>query len=313
MPHGHSLETKPPSNSLDTLREAHGSEHLWSEHAGVSNFHDLALLVGVDLHAGFCVGVEGRLEHKVVDTHPFEEGLQKRHHVGQRKVIIKHEPLHLVELTQMGFVHRLISEDTVNREVRTSLELPGPLVFLPDLVERVGGDGGGVCTENVLLCFFSAPFVFVPGRPVGAFAVHLGGVGDVAFGVVCCGGGIFDEESVLRISGRVLLGDEECVEVPEGGVHEACSVHLLETKLQEDFTVLLSQLHEGVKVTPLRCRSHSLDIRLLHRQQLPGLPHLSQLLLREVCRLLHPPRPRRNPFRIREARPLCDPKINNLL
>lgn len=40
--HRRSLQRESPSQHVDALRQAHGTQHLWTEHATVSNLHPLA-------------------------------------------------------------------------------------------------------------------------------------------------------------------------------------------------------------------------------------------------------------------------------
>ena len=139
------LEGEAPRNDDDILGEAHGEQHLGSEHAcrdvrkrpnqargvllglsltRVADLDDLveAGVVGEDLHARFGVGVVGGLELEVLDAELLEECVQRAHEVGQREPEVCDHPLDLMELGQVRRVQRLVAEHTVDREVLYGLE-----------------------------------------------------------------------------------------------------------------------------------------------------------------------------------------------
>lgn len=86
------FQAEAPGNDVDIFRQAHGPQHLWAEHAAVAHLDGLAqvLAPGKDLHAGLCVGVEGRLELEVLQAQPAEEGVQDAYQIPQRQAPITH-------------------------------------------------------------------------------------------------------------------------------------------------------------------------------------------------------------------------------
>ena len=54
---------------------------------------------------------------------------------------------------------------------------------------------------------------------------------------------LLHEESVVRVAGRVGLGLEECVEIPEGGFDPLVGRHFLEAHRHEDLAELGSDLY----------------------------------------------------------------------
>ena len=60
--------------------------------------------------------------------------------------------------------------------------------------------------------------------------------------ILITGGRIRDEECIMSISGRMLLGLEEGVKVPEAALNKVVGRHLRESHLKEDLSVFCSYL-----------------------------------------------------------------------
>jgi hypothetical protein len=55
----------------------------------------------------------------------------------------------------------------------------------------------------------------------------------------------------VSISGRVSLGLEERVEVPERAFYVSAGIHFLETHLSQNFNELLASLHQMMEISIL--------------------------------------------------------------
>lgn len=68
-------------------------------------------MVAKDFHGdgGLCVGIGGGFETKLHDTNFEEEGFNHTNQIAQAEVIIGHQALHLMELTQVRRIHIFIA------------------------------------------------------------------------------------------------------------------------------------------------------------------------------------------------------------
>mmetsp|Transcript_37001 Transcript_37001/g.92796 ORF Transcript_37001/g.92796 Transcript_37001/m.92796 type:complete len:286 (+) Transcript_37001:420-1277(+) len=71
----------------------------------------------------------------------------------------------------------------------------------------------------------------------------------------------------------MLLWLEETIIVPERTLHVLIGFHLLETELEENFTVLTPNLHQSVQETLLRCDTHGSNVGCLEWNTGPVGPH----------------------------------------
>ena len=193
--------------------------------------------------------IERRLEANVGDADLGEEVVDHPYQVAQIQVPIDHEQLHLVELGQVSRVHRLVSEHTVDRE---ALEGSEALRVLRHFVQLLRAHRSGVGSQDVLHRLLSVPVIAVAEGPEPSFRVDLRHVLQVVLGHRSGGGGVADEEGVLRIASRVTLRLEQRIEVPERRLHELVRRHLREPHLQKDLAELRSNHQQGMKIPRLR-------------------------------------------------------------
>mmetsp|Transcript_23146 Transcript_23146/g.58686 ORF Transcript_23146/g.58686 Transcript_23146/m.58686 type:complete len:267 (-) Transcript_23146:189-989(-) len=73
-------------------------------------------------------------------------------------------------------------------------------------------------------------------------------------------GRISEEESVVSIASRMLLGLKESVEVPEGALHVSPCGHFLESHFEENLSVLLPHLEKGMEVAAVRLGSEGIEV-----------------------------------------------------
>ena len=77
----------------------------------------------------------------------------------------------------------------------------------------------------------------------GSFCAHLDSLQVVLWeGVTGCWTG--EEKGVMCVTGWVLLGLKQAVEVPEGALHVVVGGHLSETHVGEDLAVLAAHLQD---------------------------------------------------------------------
>ncbi|KAJ8577492.1 hypothetical protein ON010_g1712 [Phytophthora cinnamomi] len=146
--HRGALQRQTPGDDTHVLRQAHGAQHLRTEHTRVTDLSPL-LQIGVegeDLHAGLRVRVVRRLEAHLRDADLEEKGLDNTDEVAERQVVVGHHALHLVELGQVGRVHALVTEHTVNGEVLLRREAAR---LVRQLVQHLSRDSRGVRTQDV--------------------------------------------------------------------------------------------------------------------------------------------------------------------
>lgn len=149
-----------------------------------------------------------------------------------------------MELGQVGVVEGLVSENTIDREEFVGFEG----FFVGDHFEVLGGDGSGVCSEDVFVGLFRFPFVVVSSATEPSFLVDvLDGLKVLLvlyFGCFRVG----DEEGVVGVAGRMGLRLEEGIEIPEGAFDVTVGFHFFETHFEEDLDELLFGFHEQVQV-----------------------------------------------------------------
>ena len=102
----------------------------------------------------------------------------------------------------MGGVQRLVPEHFVDAEIFLRLEA-ALLVSQP--VEHPGRHCRGVSPQQVLGGLLSLPVIAVASGAVASLAVDSLDSLQVVGGEMFGGGGVTDEESVVSISGRMLL------------------------------------------------------------------------------------------------------------
>lgn len=135
--------------------------------------------------------------------------------------------LDLVEFRQVSRIQCFISEDSVNWE---KFHRPEP--FLGHFIEHTGTDGRGMCSEDVGLGFVEGPVVSPTDRLVVTLLMHLLDSLPVLWQFDFWLFWFWQKESIVGVSGRVLLGLEKCVKIPERGLNEFIGRHLLEAHLQ---------------------------------------------------------------------------------
>lgn len=232
LDHGRPLQRQAPRNDAHAVRQAHRPQHLWPEDARVADFCPLleVWVVAEDLHGGLRVRVEGGLEAQVCDTDALEELGDDADQVAQRQVVIRHHALHLVELSKVRCVQRLVAEDAVDGEELDGLEAAR---LVGHLVQHACRDGRRVRAQQVLHGLVPLPVIPVAHGAEAAALVHrLHGL-QVLLRDRQRRRGILNEERVVHVAARVRLRLEQRVEVPEGALHEAVGRHLLEAAAQE--------------------------------------------------------------------------------
>lgn len=173
----------------------------------VGNLNPLAktLVPGEDLHGRLGVRVVGGLEAEVGVAGPCEELLHKADEVAEGDVVVGDDALDLVELCQVGGVGGLVTEDAVDGEHLCGLEAAG---LVGNLVEHVGGDGGGVGAKEQLLALGVREGRAVADRAVAADLVRLLDALKVRGVGLQSAHGVLDVERVLQLAGGVLLRHE---------------------------------------------------------------------------------------------------------
>ena len=142
----------------------------------------------------------------------------------QSDATVNDDTLHLMELSQVGRVQRLVSEDSIDREVLHRLEI----LLLCLLKEHLRADRCCVRSQDVLHRFFGAPARTVAvgaGQTVLVRALHAL---FILFRHTIAVDGILAEERILQIACWMALRLEQRVEVPEGALDPAICRHLIE-------------------------------------------------------------------------------------
>ena len=85
-------------------------------------------MVAENLHTRLGVRVVSRLETQLVDAHLGEEDLHEANQTTESQTEVGDDTLDLVELSQVGSVDCLITEDTVDTEVASWPGVGGQLV-----------------------------------------------------------------------------------------------------------------------------------------------------------------------------------------
>mmetsp|Transcript_22505 Transcript_22505/g.36015 ORF Transcript_22505/g.36015 Transcript_22505/m.36015 type:complete len:502 (+) Transcript_22505:251-1756(+) len=302
LDHSGPLQTQAPGNDAHVVGQPHRPQHLWSEHARVSDLGP-ALQVRViaeDLHARLCVRVVGRLEAQICDANLRKEGLDHPNEVGQRQVPVCHQTLYLVELAEMGGVHAFVAEDTVDRKVLFGRELALRLVLLSHLVQHLARDRCGVRAQDVLHRLLALEVAAVADGAVAALLVHLPHPLVVILRHRVRARRLLDEEGVVGVAGGVALRLKKRVEVPEAALHPLAGGHLGEPHAHEDLPELRPHLEQRVQVATLHGGPQRLEVLRLEHRRLPGAA--VEHLLGEVAHPLHafggPFGPRRHPERL---------------
>ena len=191
-------------------------------------------MVAEDFKTWLRVGVVRRLVLKVLDSNLSEELFHDAKQVRESDSSIDHDTFHLVELGQMRCIERLITEDTVDREVLHWLEL-----FLLGLkIQHLGADCRRMRPQDVLHCFFGAPSRTIPNRALKPFLVSLTYALFVLFWDTSTRDWIFTEECVLQVTCWMTLWLEQSVKVPERALNPPIRRHLIEAHREKDFAEL---------------------------------------------------------------------------
>lgn len=201
--------------------------------------------------------IERRLESDVGDSDLGEEVVDHSDQMAQIQVPIRHEQLHLVELREVRRVHRLVSEHTVDREALHRLEALG---VLRRLVQLLRAHRRRVRSQNVLHRLATVPLVAIAERSEASFGVDLRHVLQIVLRNGQRGGGVANEERVLRIARRVALRLEQRVEVPERRLHELVGGHLGEAHLQENLAELRSHHQQRMQIAALRLLAQRAEV-----------------------------------------------------
>ena len=211
--HSWSFKTQTPRNDRDILGQAHWLQHLRTEDTRVTNLDPLFQLrvIAKDFKTRLRVRVVRRLILQVLDSNLGEEGLHDAEQVVQADAFVDDNALNLMELSQVSGIKRLISEDTIDREVLHWLEL----LLLCLLEEHLRADCCSVSPQDVLHCLFRAPAWTVADRSWQTVLMHFSHALFVLFGNTIAGDWIFGEEGVLKVASGMTLGLEKRVEVPE--------------------------------------------------------------------------------------------------
>ena len=117
LDHPGPFQLQSPGNHQYILGQSHRREHFRSEHSQVPNLCPFLQvgMVAKDFHGdgGLCVGIGGGFETKLHDTNFEEEGFNHTNQIAQAEVIIGHQALHLMELTQVRRIHTFIAKDSI--------------------------------------------------------------------------------------------------------------------------------------------------------------------------------------------------------
>mmetsp|Transcript_12918 Transcript_12918/g.28814 ORF Transcript_12918/g.28814 Transcript_12918/m.28814 type:complete len:337 (+) Transcript_12918:133-1143(+) len=269
LDHGGTLQRQPPCDHPDVLWQAHRSQHLGTEHTGVSDLCPF-LQVGVvseNLHGGFCIGIESGFETQLGDSDLFQKGFDGADQVAERKVVIRYPSFDLVELAQVCRIHGLVTKDTIDREITGRLEATR---LVREFVKHLRGHGGGVRSEQVFDGFLFLEIVAVSNGAGSSLLVHFFHSFVVVFRDADCFRGVFDEKGIVGIPRWVRLGLEERIEVPEGGFDPFVGRHFYESHFHENLSELGSHLHQRVEVTASDLLSENQEIVWLELGRLPG-------------------------------------------
>lgn len=169
----------------------------------------------------------------------------------------------------MSAVESFIAEDAINGEEFAGAELLSLGQVIRKHLQVPGGNGCCVSPQDVLEGLIRIPRVVETDAAVSSHLVDLSGLLKVFLIFHNALRGRAEEESVVGVAGGMGLRLEERVEVPEGALNVAISLHLLEAHLGQDFGELLFCLHQRVQVSVVNCRSLRIWIELL---ELVGLP-----------------------------------------
>ena len=211
--HGRALQAETPGHHRHILGKTHGLEHLRTEDSRVADFDPLLELwvEAEDFETGLGVWVVGGLVAELLDADFGEEDLHQAEQVVQANATVHHDTLDLVELSQMGSVQCLVTEDTIDGEVLHWFEL----LLLGLQVEHLGANGSGMRPEDVLHGLFLAPAGAIAERSWQAILVSVPYALTVLFGNAVAGHRCLAEESVLQVTGGMALRLEQRVKVPE--------------------------------------------------------------------------------------------------
>ena len=170
-----------------------------------------------------------------------------------------HRDFHFGKLYRSRSISPVWTESEWRREFDGTIEgaFDAETDLLSQFVEHACAHSSGVCTENILLRFFELPIVLITNRSEGTGRVNLLHFSQILFGELGAHRWIRQEESILSISGWMLLRSEEGIEIPETVLHVAVGGHLREPRM------IRTEMSDGhghrERSTPFRERS--VDIR----------------------------------------------------
>lgn len=147
--------------------------------------------------------------------------------------------------------------------------------LLSQLIEHASTNSRRVRSQNVLLRLLYLPVVLVADRSVAA-AVHMRlphalqivGRQALLLGLNRIG----QEEGVVRVTRRMLLGLKQGVKVPESILHIVVGRHLREAHLDEDLADLGANLHQRMQMAGVGHRAERVQVVLF---ELFGFPQIA--------------------------------------
>jgi hypothetical protein len=126
-----------------------------------------------------------------------------------------------------------------------------------------------VSSEKIFVGFLGVPLIVVPFASESSLLMNILHSIEVFLIINPSGLGMGDEKSIMSISGRMSLGLEKRIEVPERAFHVSSGFHFLESHFTQDLDELLLSFHQQVEVSILDIESLGLRIELLEFLLLP--------------------------------------------
>lgn len=236
--HSGAFKTETPSNDGHIFGKAHRLKHLRAEHTRVTDFDPLLELwvIAEDFKRWLRVRIVRRLVLQLFDSDLLEESFHDTKEVVKANAAVTNDTFNLVELSQMSCIKSLVAEDTVDGEEFHRLEL----LLLSEIVKHLRADSSGVCAENILHSLLTTPARAVADSSRKSLFVSALDTLLVLFWDALARYGILTEESVLKVTSRVALRLEKCIEIPEAGLNPTISRHLIEAHGKKNLAELLT-------------------------------------------------------------------------
>ena len=149
--------------------------------------------------------------------------------MSKTDVLINNKALDLMELSQMSGVEGFIAEDSIDWKIFHWFEAARPFCLLRKFVKHLWGYCCSMCSQDIFSGFFKRPTLSVSKRILKTLFMCLFDSSTVVFGNVVTGDWIFEEESIVHVSGRMTLRLEERIEVPERTLHKLVCWHFIES------------------------------------------------------------------------------------